>query len=448
MTQGAPRGEPGAATRALAARAVAGVLDAGRTLDDALAGLDLGPLAAADRAQVRALAYGALRGYHRHRALLALLLDRPLPARERLVEALLSVGLFQLLDGGQPEYAAVSATVEAARALGRPRAAGLVNATLRRLQREREALLARVAAGDEGRWSHPAWLVARLRADWPEDWRELLEAAQRPPPLWLRVNLARTTRAAFCARLGAAGVDHATGDLPEAVRLVAPRPVAEIPGFAAGEASVQDQASQLAARLLAPSPGQRVLDACAAPGGKATHLLELAGGRLELTALDVDAARLGRVRENLARLGLAAELRVADATRTAEWWDGRPFDRVLVDAPCSGTGVIRRHPDIKCLRREADVVTFAARQLALLGALWPLVAPGGRLLYATCSVLREENAAVAARFLAAHPDAVAAAPSGALPPWAPARGGPGWQALPGAADTDGLYYALMARRPA
>jgi len=448
MARAPARGAPGAATRALAARAVEQVIGAGRILDEALAGLDLAALSGPDRAQVRALAYGALRGHHRHRALLRLILDRPLPTGDRRVEALLSVGCFQLLDEAQPDYAAVSATVAAARVLGLPRVAGLVNAALRRLQRERDALLARAAESPEGRWSHPAWLVARLRADWPGEWQPVLEANQRPPPLWLRVNLARTSREAFSAGLAAAGIAHAAGDLPEAVRLDEARAVAEIPGFAAGEASVQDLAAQLAARLLAPRPGERVLDACAAPGGKATHLLELAGGDLDLLAMDVDATRLRRVDENLARLGLAARTLAADAARPADWWDGRPFDRVLVDAPCSGTGVVRRHPDIKALRRETDIAPFAQRQLALLEALWPTLRPGGHLLYATCSVLREENAGVAARFLATHPDAREVQQVDGLPAWAAARGGPGWQALPGTPDTDGLYYALMARQPA
>lgn len=451
--------EPGAATRGLAAQAVERVLREGRTLDDALAGLALERLAAPDRSQVRSLAYGALRWHHRHRALLAQLLDRPLPKRERLLEALLSVGLFQLLDETQPDYAAVSATVDATRWLGRPKAAGLVNATLRRLQREREALMANVLQTPEGRYSHPAWLVERLRRDWPDGWQTALEAAQEKPPLWLRVNTARIALADWCARLDAAGIAYeltsGPGELrspPSAVRLVQPLPVTEIPGFAAGEVTVQDLASQLAARLLAPQPGMRVLDACAAPGGKATHLLELAGNALELTALDVDAARLARVSESLTRLGLAAATVQGDARTPTDWWDGQAFDRILVDAPCSGTGVIRRHPDIKLLRRESDIAPLATRQLEILDACWPLLAAGGRLLYVTCSVLREENTAVLARFLATRRDASLVAPPVPLPAWVVPQPQGGWQALPGSvagpAATDGLYYALMAKAPA
>lgn len=445
MSHGRGRPEPGAASRGLAARAVAGVLDAGITLDVALGRLDLDTLAAADRSQVRALAYGALRWHHRHRRLLGRLLERPPAAAHGLLEALLSVGLFQLLDARQPDYAVVSATVAAARWLGKPRWTGVVNASLRRLQRERGPLLASVLAEEEGRFSHPGWLINRLREDWPVDWEQILEAAQEAPPLWLRVNQARHSPQDGLARLVAGGVAAVPGPLPGALRLVEALPVEEIPGFAAGELSVQDAASQLAAPLLDARPGMRVLDACAAPGGKTGHLLEQAGGALCLLALDVDAARLGRVRDNLQRLGLEAGLQVADAGLPAQWWDGEPFDRILLDAPCSGTGVIRRHPDIKWLRREADIAAMAQRQFELLTALWPLLRPGGRLLYATCSILHEENAGVIRRFLASRSDAVPAAPPADLPAWLQSVDGPGWQALPGRAGTDGLYYALMAR---
>lgn len=435
----------GAATRALAARAVEAVLARGRTLDDGLGLAEIAALGAPDRAQVKALAFGALRWHHRHRLLLDALLDRGLAPGDRLLEALLSVGLFQLLDARQPDYASVSATVEAARLLGRARAAGLVNATLRRLQRERGTLLPRVLARDEARFSAPGWLVERLRADWPEDWEEILDAALRPPPLWLRVNRRRRDPLDFRRRLVAAGIEaEPAAELPDAVRLPRALAVTEIPGFAEGEASVQDAASQLAAPLLEATPGMRVLDACAAPGGKATHLLERAGGELDLVALDLEPARLARLGENLARLGLVARMIAGDATQPDAWWDGHRFDRILVDAPCSGTGVIRRHPDIKLLRRALDLAPMAERQLAILRSCWSLLAPGGRLLYATCSILKEENEALVERFLAAQPDA-GLLPA-ALPGWARARPGGGWQCLPGPADTDGLYYALMTRK--
>jgi len=441
------RREPGAASRSVAAQAVARVLARGETLEAAFAALEVERIAGPDRAQAKALAFGALRWHHRHLGLLGLLLDRPLADRDRRLEALLSVGIYQLLDARQPDYAAVSATVGAARELGLARAAGLVNAALRRLQREREALLARLADDDVARYSHPQWLISRLRRDWPEAWRHLLDASLQPPPLWLRINALAQPPAAYEAQLREQGLECGTlQGVPTALRLEQALPVADIPGFAAGAVTVQDAASQLAAPLLGPARGLRVLDACAAPGGKATHLLEQAGGELELLAIDIDAARLARVEENLARLRLRATTRVADAAAPEQWWDGRRFDRILIDAPCSGTGVIRRHPDIKHLRRDSDIAPLADRQLLLLERLWPLLAPGGRLLYVTCSVLREENDGVVSRFLAARDDAcLCAAP---VPDWLRPLPGGGWQALPGAADTDGLYYALMTRRQA
>jgi len=426
----------GGLTRALAARVVAAVLARGQTLDaalpEALAGA--GELADRDRAQVRALAFGAVRGHHRHQALLRLLLDRPLKGGDRLLEALLSVGLFQVADPLQPDHAAVSATVAASRLLGEERASGLVNATLRRYQREAPALLDRLRADPAAWYSHPDWLVGRLQADWPDRWRAIAAANQEHPPFWLRVNRLRTNVGDYTARLGAelgVGATPVAG-IPDALRLDAAVPVQRLPGFGDGLVSVQDAASQLAAPLLAPEPGMRVLDACAAPGGKTTHLLEVAAGRLDLLAIDVDPDRLARVGANLQRLGLAATLVAGDATAPEAWWDGRPFDRILVDAPCTATGVIRRHPDIKLLRRAEDVAGFVGRQRLLLSRLWPLLAPGGRLLYSTCSLLRAENQDLTGEFLA----------SGAarLEPGTPV---PGLQLLPGDRDTDGFYYALM-----
>ncbi len=426
---------PGAGTRALAARAVAGVLARGQTLEDSLAIVLPGAssLPDRDRSQVRALAFGAVRHHHRHQALLNLLLDRPLKGTDRLLEALLSVGLFQLAGKDYPDHAAVSATVAAARALDQPRVAGLVNATLRRYQRESTALLTTLE-GDPAAWySHPPWLVAQLRADWPDQWRQILAANQAHPPLWLRVNLRRTGVADYVDRLATKGLGAVPlAGFPAALRLDTPVPVTRLPGFADGLVSVQDAASQFAAPLLAPEPGMRVLDACAAPGGKTTHLLELAAGRLELVAVDSDEGRLGRVRSNLDRLGFTATLCAGDATTPAAWWDGRPFDRILVDAPCSATGVIRRHPDIKLLRRAADIPAFARLQRTILRECFARLAPGGRLVYATCSVLAAENGAVIERFLAATPAARLERP--ALQLWPGVR-----------APTDGFYYACLTK---
>lgn len=447
MSAPAPTADAGALTRALAARAVDRVTMAGATLDAALAAvLADGSLADRDRAQVHALAYGALRWFHRYRALASDWAPAVQRGRDGLLEALLAVGLFQLDAGGQPDYAIVSATVDATRRLGQPRAAGLVNAVLRRYRREGAAWLDAHAAQPEVRHSHPAWLAAAIHGDWPGLGADLLDANQHHPDFWVRVNRRRVDPATWAARLAAATGVAATAvpGLPDGLRLAGALPVTALPGFADGDVSVQDGAAQLAAGLLAAAPGMRVLDACAAPGGKAAHLLELADDDLDLTALDNDASRVARMVQGFARLGLkGARVVTGDALDPAGWWDGRPFDRILVDAPCSATGVIRRHPDIKLLRRPADIAPLAARQGELLDRLWPLLKPGGQLLYATCSLLRAENEAVAEAFLARQAGAAAVAmdplPGLAMP------AGPGWQCLPAAGATDGFYYALMTR---
>jgi 16S rRNA (cytosine967-C5)-methyltransferase len=438
----------GSLNRAMAARAVLQVIEQGATLDAALLAEDLTGIEDRDRAHIQALAFGAIRWHHRHQAILAELLDRPLRNRDRILEALLSVGLFQLNDPEQPDYAAVSATVGATRLLGQPRASGLVNASLRRYQRESASILARVMASEEARYAHPAWLIRQLQQDWPGCWAELLDANQQQPPLWLRVNSMRSSLSDYAERLQTE-LGLAAATLPgaaHALKLETAVAASRLPGFAAGLVTVQDAASQLAARLLDPQPGMRVLDACAAPGGKSTHLLEHTAGDIELTALDVSPERLRLVESNLARLGMTAQLIAGDATRPEKWWDGRPFDRILVDAPCSATGVIRRHPDIKFLRRAADLPALAARQGLLLEKLWPLLRPGGQLLYSTCSLFRAENSAVVSEFLAAHTE-VCELPLPDDLPGVVSSTDPGLQLLPGPADTDGFYYALMGLVP-
>jgi len=441
----------GAQTRAAAALAVDQVLSGGRSLDTALKSALSDRLSERDQALVKALAFGALRWHYRHRLLIGELLDRPLRSRDHVLEALLSVGLFQLLDTRQPGYASVSATVDATRLLQRPRASGLVNATLRRFQREQDDLLRRVLARDEGRYSHPQWLIDRLRSDWGDRAQDILTWALVQPPMWLRVNAARSDVAAIIEMLqSTAGVSATTlAGFSVAVCPAQPMPVSDLPGFADGLVSVQDAAAQLAAELLDAAPGMRVLDACAAPGGKTGHILERADGQLDLVAVDVAAERNELIAQNLGRLGYAAQLVTGDVLHTDAWLGdiegGSSFDRILVDAPCSATGVIRRHPDIKFLRRPEDIPTLAARQGDILDALWPLLKPGGRLLYATCSVLREENHDVAAAFLHRHADAIEIRPGGIVPEAVEAASGPGYQLLPGPANTDGFYYALMER---
>jgi 16S rRNA (cytosine967-C5)-methyltransferase len=419
----------------------------GRRLEDALASASA---PAALKATVQSLSFGTVRWFHQLEACLAGLSGRPLDRLDPEVRALALVGLYQLAHGETPPHAAVAETVEASRLLGRPKAAGFVNAILRRFLREGEAILAAAQRDPAARYSHPGWMVRAFQEDWPQYFEAILSADNRHPPMWLRVNAARTTVDAYRAELLRAGLEWKDCDFsPEALRLARPVEVGRLPGFADGLVSVQDAAAQLAARLLHAEPGMRVLDACAAPGGKTCHLLELEPGLGELVALDVEAARVGRITDNLARLGLSATVLTGDACTPAPWWDGRPFDRILLDVPCTGTGVIRRHPDIKLLRQPADVAQFVDRQRRLLASAWPLLAAGGRLVYATCSVLKAENAAQVAHFLAANPEAAEVTESARLfwPAQPPVAGpGPGVALLTGAADTDGFYYACIEKR--
>ena len=433
--------------RAAAALLVAGVAAGGRTLDDLLAGdADEGSA----RGLKRSLAYGTLRWHFRLLAILRRLADRPPEQLPPPLLALVEVGLFQLLSGETPPHAAVAETVEAARELGHARAAGFVNAVLRRFQREREAILAAVDADLAARTAHPRWLVEALQRDRPAQAESVLEAGNVHPPLWLRVNRRRWTPEAAAGALEAAGfavTRHALA--PDALRVDPPADVHALPGFAEGRLSVQDPAAQLAVELLGPRAGERILDACAAPGGKTCHVLERVEGGCELTALDSSQERLGRVRDSLARLGLDAEVRQGDAAAPGTWWDGRPYDRILLDVPCSATGVIRRHPDIKLLRRARDIPALARRQSALLQATWELLAPGGTLLYTSCSVLRAENEEVVGRFLVGTPGARDDTPrrTAGWPSRPPPAEGPGYALMPGEADADGFYYACLLKSP-
>jgi 16S rRNA (cytosine967-C5)-methyltransferase len=301
----------------------------------------------------------------------------------------------------------------------------------------------------EARHAHPLWLLDAFARDWPGLWPAMVAAGNTEPPMWLRVNLRRGTRDEYRAKLAAAGMTaESCVFAPAALRLSEPVNVGELPGFAEGAVSVQDAAAQLAAYWLAAGPGMRVLDACAAPGGKTCHILELEPGIAELVALDVDPVRSRRIVENLSRLRLAAKVIIGDAANAA-WWDGKAFDRILLDVPCSGTGVIRRHPDIKLLRRTDDIARFAATQLRLLRSVYAFLAPGGRLLYTSCSVLRAENGAVVGEFLATEPTALDATESARLllPGVAPVQGpGPGYALPCGAGDADGFYYACLEKR--
>ena len=433
--------------RAAGALALTELLRDGRSLDAALDEALAGIAAERDRALARELALGVARWLPRLEALLALLLRKPLGPRDRAVQVILLMGLYQLLYTRVPEHAAVNESVQAVKAAGSSWASGLVNAVLRRFTRERDTLLARVDSNEAARYAHPAWLIEATRDAWPECWREVLAANNERAPLSLRVNARLTTREAYLRTLETASLGaHAIAHTTQGVRLERPVDVERLPGFAQGLVSVQDGAAQRAgARLDAPA-GARVLDACCAPGGKTTHLLERRDGDDEadgsrLIALDVDETRLARVHENLERLHLSATVVCGDALSPGDWWDGEPFQRILLDAPCSATGVIRRHPDIKRLRRAGDVESLAATQAALLDALWPLLADEGLLLYATCSYLPRENDQVVEAFLASHPDAASVAISGT---WGRTTRH-GRQVLPGADAMDGFYYAMLGK---
>jgi 16S rRNA (cytosine967-C5)-methyltransferase len=428
--------------RAQAARVLAQVLD-GRALDAVLPGADAQLPDARDRGLLRAICFATLRGIHRYQALLAALLSRGGSRLDPLVHAALLAGIAQLDQQITPAYAAVSSTVGAVRALGRPRLAPLANAVLRRYQREASALHAALGDDPVQQWQHPRWLIDRLAHDWPHDWQRILAANNAQAPMILRVNRRRHTRAEYLQQLRDVGIDaQAHEHLPDAVLLAAATDVHALPGFDRGSVSVQDGAAQLAVELLDAQPGHRVLDACAAPGGKTAHLLEHEPS-LQLLALDAAPERAARVGQTLERLGLDASVRCTDATTPLIWWDRLPFDRILIDAPCSGTGVIRRHPDIRLLRRASDIAGMLALQDRLLDSLWPLLAPGGRLVYATCSVLADENARRIEDFLARTPGAHVL---DVVPEWFGARSGAGRQHFPGDHALDGFFYAVLAPR--
>ena len=435
---------PAAQARASAAKIVASVIH-GRSLDAALDEhfAALAPALARERPLIQEMAYGTLRWVLGFELLLRGLLERPIKDEDDDLRALLHVGLYQLLFMRVAPHAAVKETVEAVRVLEKDWAKGFINAVLRRALREQEALRTQLAQ-DENR-AHPPWLAQQVRAAWPEDWRAMLDANNTHAPLTVRVHLGQITRDAYLKELAAAGLAaQAHNAVDSAVLLDTPVPVERLPGFREGLVSVQDAAAQLAAPLLDAQPGMRVLDACAAPGGKAAHLLERTDN-LELVALDTDRARLVRVQENFTRLGVRGDIVAGDATAPSTWWDGRHFDRILLDAPCSATGVIRRHPDIRLHRRPDDIARLAAGQARLLSSLWPLLAPGGKLLYVTCSILPQENSGLLATFLAATPGArVLPLAHPALTAWATPNE-LGQTIATGRGGMDGFYFAALTR---
>ena len=433
--------------RSLAAHAVARILREGVTLDavlkDALVAADpqLAP-------SVRSLSYGAVRGYYRHEAILGRLLSAPVKSLDHLVRALLSVAFYELEDERTPEYAVVDAAVQTAKATDAVRAAGLINAVLRRYLRERKSVDAEIARNPATRHASPMWLADRLRADWPVRWTQLLAAGDAQAPMWLRVNSRHGTAGEYLEKLREAGIGaRADERVPQAVVLDTPCDVHDLPGFAQGLVSVQDLGAQCVAFPLGLAAGQRVLDACAAPGGKTALMAEREPALAKLVAVDIDPQRLARVRDNLHRGELSAELVAGDAGSPDAWWDGVPFDRILLDAPCSALGVIRRHPDIRLRKSPSDIDKLPQLQAQLLAAAWRLLARGGRLVYATCTVTRSENRDLVAGFLRGTPDAVSL----------PAEQWEGWpnlgeaddfgrQIFPGEAGADGFYYAALTKR--
>ena len=415
-----------------AAAVVREVLSNGRNLNQALdkAQRDHPVLSPAQRAALQDLSYGTLRFYGHLRALLDLLLHKPL-STER-IRFLLLVALYQLQYGKSAQHAIVDHAVRAAQA-SNPRARGLVNAVLRNFLRNPSSLIEQAAQSDEGRYNHPQWWIDELRIQYGSRSNSILEAGNQRPPMTLRVNRQRCTPINYQVMLDSQSMAARIIE-PDALQLDKPVPIERLPGFSEGLVSVQDAGAQHAAHLLDVHDGERVLDACAAPGGKTAHVLENAA--VQMVAIDHDEKRLERVAQNLARLGLSAQLVRGDAAQPENWWDGKPFERILADVPCSASGVVRRHPDIKWLRRKTDIAAFATQQLDILHALWQLLAQDGKLLYVTCSVFRQENDEVIAEFLSQHPDARQ------LPLILP--GSSNGQLLPDD-QHDGFFYALLQK---
>lgn len=430
----------GAEARLVAARALEAVLDQRRNLGDALSNLDRQLTESRDRALVRRLCNRVLRDYPALDWRLSQLLRKPLSRKARDIHFLLLLALDQLMENREPAHAIVHASVAAARIAGQHHLSGLVNAVLRNQQRRGSELDQRMPEDDALRLGYPPWLLDAIQHDWPEQWRTIADAGNQKPPIWLRVNRRRCTPDELCRRLAEDGIQaSADPHFPDAVRLDLPARVSSLPGYSEGAFSVQDAGAQSAAALLELADGQRVLDACAAPGGKAAHILESCD--VALTALEIDPTRAERIEQTFERLGLKGKVVVGDAATPGDWAGNEQFDRILVDAPCSATGVLRRHPDIRWQRQPGDIDENTRLQAQILDALWPLLAPGGLLVYASCSILHAENRDQAREFIARHGDAQLQDTylEEAL------AADPGCQILPGSLDRDGFYYVRLRR---
>ena len=426
--------------RALAARCCYDVVDQGLSLSEALPKAQALTDNALDKALLQEMCFGVMRYLPQLEAVCSQLMSKPLIKQLRPLQFLLYIGIYQLKFMRIPDHAAISETVDAARELKGQSLTKLINGVLRNVQRQ-PALFDFSAAPDAVRYNHPGWLINALQHAYPDNWQAILDANQHKAPLWLRVNVSKIHPTDYAAALTRAGIEYSRplADLPATIKLAQAQDVTTLPGYSDGWFSVQDAAAQHAALLLDVNDGQRILDACCAPGGKTCHILELAS-QAELTALDKEPKRLLRVHDNLARLGLSANVIAADAAEPQQWWQGQLFDRILLDVPCSASGVIRRHPDIRWLRKKADIEVLVALQQRILQQCWALLAPGGKLLYATCSVLPAENSQQVERFLQQHSDA-----SLVLLPQQRSDQPFGWQILPGEQDMDGFFYALLSK---
>jgi 16S rRNA (cytosine967-C5)-methyltransferase len=427
--------------RASAARVIAEVIHKKHSLNGVLTAA-LISLPDNDRSLCQQLCYGVIRWQPQLEAISQSLLTKSLRAKDADIAALLLCGLYQLRDMRVPSHAAISETVNACKTLGKPWATGLLNASLRNYQRQHDEIEAKILQQESAQYAHPDWLIQRFKQDWPEQWPAILEANNLQPPMMLRVNKQHGSRQDYLARMAQANIDASAIEFcSDGVVLDTPCDVFQLPGFSDGDASVQDGAAQLVAQALDLKPNLRILDACAAPGGKTCHILEQFPDN-HMVALDIDPRRLLQIKQNTDRLKLNAELIASDAVDVNNWWDGQLFDRILIDAPCSGTGVIRRHPDIKLLRRPDDIATLAEQQQQLLNKLWPLLKPDGVLLYTTCSALKQENEEQVASFLQDHPEAQ----ENTILPNPAERRSFGYQRLPGDNILDGFYYASLSHR--
>ena len=426
--------------RAAAAQVIAQILVGKGSLSSLLPGVSA-KIADNDRPLLQELCFGTCRFYPQLQAYTECLLDKPLRSKDSDVQALLLLGLYQLLHTRIPDHAAIGETVEVTRHINKPWATKLVNGVLRSFQRDSAKLDSLLAENRAFQSNHPAWMQAMLSKCWPAQFDQLIAANNQHPPFSLRLNIRKISRDNYLKLLEAAGISaKITPSSPYGITLAQACDPRQLPHFADGWLSVQDEAAQLSADLLELSPNLRVLDACSAPGGKTGHLLELEPS-LQVTALDADERRLGRVRENLARLGVSAKVVCGDGTRPEDWWDGEAYDRILLDAPCSATGIVRRHPDIKVLRTPEELDRLGELQQQLLNRLWPLLKPGGTLVYATCSVMPKENTRVVETFIARHPDAHCDPLDAA---WGLAQAC-GRQLLPQRDGHDGFYYARLRK---